>query len=98
MLLLPCTKFSWKKNCAPLDEPEEALLRSQGDPLVSVPFTSLPTLRETTFAPQPFRLLLLRRLRLAIPLSARHSIAVVTTGLRVRGRESWATVVTRWSP
>ena len=54
-----------------LDEPEEALLRSQGGPLASVPFTSLPTLRETTFAPQPFRLLLLRRLRLALPLSAR---------------------------
>ena len=54
-----------------LDEPEEALLRSQGGPLASVPFTSLPTLRETTFAPQPFRLLLLRRLRLAVPLSAR---------------------------
>ena len=73
-----------------LDEPEEALLRSQG-PLASVSFTSLPTLRETTFAPQPFRLLILRRMRLAIPLSAGvavHSIAVVTTGLRVRGRES----------
>ena len=27
-----------------------------------------------------------------------HSIAVVTTGLRVRGLESQATVVTRWSP
>ena len=77
-----------------LDEPEEALLRSQGGPLASVPFTSLPTLRETTFAPQPFRLLRLRRLRLALPSLhvgagvAVHSIAVVTTGLRVRGRES----------
>ena len=37
-----------------LDEPKDALLRSQGGPLASVPFTSLPTLRETTFAPQPF--------------------------------------------
>ena len=54
-----------------LDEPEEALLRSQGGPLASVPFTSLPTLRETTFAPQPFRLLLLRHPRFAVPLSAR---------------------------
>ena len=80
-----------------LDEPEEALLRSQAGSLASA---SLPTLRETTFAPQPFRLLLLRRF--AILLSgagvAVHSIAVVTTGLRVRGRESRATVVTRWSP
>ena len=27
-----------------------------------------------------------------------HSIIVVTTGLRVRGRESWATVAIRWRP
>ena len=42
-----------KGNCILfLDEPEEALLRSQAGPLASVPFTSLPTFRETTFAPQ----------------------------------------------
>ena len=51
-----------------LDELEEALLRSQGGPVASVFFTSLPTLRETIFAFQPFRLLLLRCL--AFPLSA----------------------------
>ena len=54
-----------------LGETEEALLRSKGGPLASVPFTSLPTMRETSFDPQPFRLLLLRRLRLPLPLSAR---------------------------
>ena len=88
-----------------LDEPEEALLRSQGAPLASVPFTSLPTLRETTFALQPFRLLLLRRLRLALPLSATLVPVWPSTrlpwspqGLRVRGRESRATVVPRGSP
>ena len=54
-----------------LGETEEALLRSQGGPLASVPFTSLPTMRETSFDPQPFRLLLLRRLRLPLSLSAR---------------------------
>ena len=54
-----------------LGETEEALLRSQGGPLASVPFTSLPTMRETSLDPQPFRLLLLRRLRLPLPLSAR---------------------------
>ena len=42
-----------------LGETEEALLRSQGGPLASVPFTSLPTMRESS-DPQPFRLLLLR--------------------------------------
>ena len=35
------------------------------------PLHSLPTMRETSFDPQPFRLLLLRRLRLPPPLSAR---------------------------
>ena len=56
-----------------LGETEEALLRSQGGPLASIPFTSLPTMRETSFAPQPFRLLLLRRLgaHQPLPLSAR---------------------------
>ena len=54
-----------------LGETEEALLRTQGGPLASVPFTSLPTMRETSFDPQPFRLLLLRRLRLPLTLSAR---------------------------
>ena len=54
-----------------LGETEEALLRSQGGPLASVPFTSLPTMRETSLDPQPFRLLLLRRLRLPLSLSAR---------------------------
>ena len=54
-----------------LGETEEALFRSQGGPLASVPFTSLPTMRETSFDPQPFRLLLFRRLRLPVPLSAR---------------------------
>ena len=54
-----------------LRETEEALLRSQGGPLASVPFTSLPTMRETSFDPQPFRLFLLPRLRLPLPLSAR---------------------------
>ena len=81
----------------------EGELRPQGGPLASVPFTSLPTLRETTFAPQPFRLLLLRRSRLCIPLSARWCRC--GRPLDCRGhhrsacsRESWAAVVTRWSP
>ena len=44
-----------------LGETEEALLRSQGGPLASVPFTSLPTMRETSFAAS---------LSLSAPLSA----------------------------
>ena len=68
----------------------------------SVPFTSLPTMRETSFDPQPFRLLLLRRLRLPLPLSAcwcqcgRPLIALATTNQRARGRESWGTEAIPW--
>ena len=69
-----CTIPSWEELILAenqnrvLGETEVALLRSQGGPLASVPFTSLPTMRETSFDPQPFRLLLLRRLRLPLPL------------------------------
>ena len=95
-------KVFLEKEVRPLlDEPEEALLRSQGGPLASVPFTSLPTLRETTFAPQPFRLLLLCRLRLAFPPLCTLVPVWPSTRLPwsppvcgVRGRESWATAVT----
>ena len=83
-----------------LGETEEALLRSQGGPLASVPFTSLPTLPETSFDPQPFRLLLLRRLRLPLPLSARWCrcgcpLGRGTTNQCDRGQESWGTEAIR---
>ena len=71
MLLLSCTKLSWKKNCV-LSWMSPRRLSCALRVAPSRPSLSpvCPTLRETTFALQPFRLLLLRRLRLAIPLSA----------------------------
>ena len=45
---------------------------SQGGPMVGEPFSSFPTTRETRFDSQPFRLLLLRRFRLPLPLTARR--------------------------
>ena len=86
---LQCTTISWKER----GETEEALLCSQGGPRASVPFTSLPTMRETSFDPQPFRLHLLRRLRLPLPLCAGvavHSTALATTNQLAQGRESQA--------
>ena len=47
-------------------------MRSQTGPLSSLPFTVLPTNRFTRFDPQPFRVLLLRRLHLPLSVTARQ--------------------------
>ena len=54
-----------------LSAQERALMRSQCGPLSSVAFTAFPTSRLTRFDSQPFWVLLLRRLHLRLPLSAR---------------------------
>ena len=51
-----------------LSNPERALMRSQRGPLASATFTAVPINRMTRIEAQPFRLLLLRRLRLPLPL------------------------------
>ena len=48
-----------------------ALLRSQSGPFASLPFTSFPSAPHARVDPQPFRVLLLRRLWLPLPLSSR---------------------------
>ena len=45
---------------------------SQSGPMCGEPFTCFPTSRETRFDSQSFRLLLLRRLRLPLPFTARR--------------------------
>ena len=55
-----------------LSDPERALWHSGRGPLSSSPFTALPTFAVTRFDPQPFRVLLSWRLRLAMPLTS-HS-------------------------
>ena len=52
-------------------EQERAMLLSQQGPMASVPLVSFPTDRISKFEPQPFRILLLRRLRLRLPLCVR---------------------------
>ena len=54
-----------------LTSPEQALVRSQSGPLASVPFTSMPVQRVSRMDSEVFRVLLLRRLRLPLPLSVR---------------------------
>ena len=54
-----------------LDDSARALFRSQCGPLASAPLTALPTSKATRLDPQPFRLLLCRRLHLPLPLSMR---------------------------
>ena len=56
---------------AQLDVPSQALLFSQTGPFSSRPFTTVPTCPELTFPSEPLRALLLRRLRLPLPLSTR---------------------------
>ena len=50
-----------------LEPPERALLRSQGGPGAGDAFTALPTTPMMRIDSQPFRVLLLRRLRLPLP-------------------------------
>ena len=54
-----------------LSTTEQALLRSQSGPMSGLPFSSVPSSPPTRFAPQLFRVLLLRRLWLAFPFSSR---------------------------
>ena len=53
-----------------LTDTEAALLRSQAGPMASAALTAIPSKKEFRLAPQPFRILLLRRLRPPLPLSA----------------------------
>ena len=55
-----------------LDPASQALLDSQSGPHASRAFTTIPFGPDTTYQPHIFRILLLRRLRLALPLSARR--------------------------
>ena len=78
-------KFGWQQQASRLlenqfvedqlwprwDNSQRALMRSQHGPLASAAFTALPTSRATRIDPQPFRLLLCRRLHLPLPLSHR---------------------------
>ena len=78
-------KKSWQKEAASqveqqyldssvwptLSESERALWRSHQGPLASTVFVAIPTNRVAQFDPQPFRVLMTRRLRLPMPLSSR---------------------------
>ena len=66
------TKFLNERVWPRMTEAERALLRSQQRvPLASAGVTALPTTRATRMDGQPFRILLLRRLWLPLPLSSR---------------------------
>ena len=64
-------KFFSEEFWPALSGQERALIRSQTGPLAAMPFVALPTNSFSRFDPQPFRVLLLRRLHLPLPLSAR---------------------------
>ncbi len=55
-----------------LSRPQRAMLRSQTGPLCGAALAAVPTAPEYTIAPELFRVILLRRLRLPLPLSGRR--------------------------
>ena len=63
------TKFSRDVVWPCLSDPRRAMMRSQHGPLASAALTALPTSRAMRIDPQPFRVLLCRRLHLPLPLS-----------------------------
>ena len=56
---------------ASLDPPSQAMLQSQSGPYASRAFTTIPFGPDTSYPSHLYRVLLLRRLRLPLPLSAR---------------------------
>ena len=55
-----------------MDDPGKALLRSQGGPGAGLALSTCPVSRLTSFTPQLFRVVLLRRLHLPLPLTVRN--------------------------
>ena len=77
-------KFGWQQQASRMekkfvsdhiwsrfDNAQRALMRSQCGPLASASLTALPTSKATRIDPQPFRLVLCRRLHLPLSLSHR---------------------------
>ena len=94
-----CVLPSWFELLTALPPPQRAMVRSQGGPLSSRPFVCCPTSRLTKFSSQSFRVLLLRRLHLPLPLSSRncvHSTALATTGQFARLQGCWGGVGSLW--
>ena len=90
---------SFARLLSTLTDPQKALLRSQGGPLASAPFISMPIDRVSRIDSQSFRLLFLRRLRQPLPLTARScrcGLALATIGLRVQLRGCWVVVGFHW--
>ena len=58
-------------SCWTLTDPQKDLLRSQGGPLASAPFISMPIDKVSRIDSQSFRLLFLRRLRQPLSLIVR---------------------------
>ena len=61
----------WSNVTGPLSCGRQALFHSQSGPMSGLPFSSVPSSPPTRFIPQLFRVLLLHRLWLALPLSSR---------------------------
>ena len=81
-----CTRDGWQHEAssrieetfrgeslfARVDDPGKALLRSQGEPGTGLALSTCPVSRLTSFSPQLFRVILLRRLHLPLPLTVRN--------------------------
>ena len=67
-------EFGFRSIHRELDPPAAALLDSQAGPFAARIFTARPTSPELSLAPSHFRVLLLRRLRLPLPLAAAYTL------------------------
>ena len=86
------TEF-WDGLLPTLSNSDATLLRSQAGPLASIPFTVFPTDRSCRIDPQPFCILLLRRLRLPLPFTARSCVCG-----RLLGPPSSLGLLSCWDP
>ena len=68
-------EFCFRSILRELDPPAAALLDSPAGPFAARIFTARPTSPELSLAPSHFRVLLLRRLRLPLPLTAAADVA-----------------------
>ena len=98
-----CTRDGWQHEAedlfARMDDPSKALLRSQGGPGAGLALSTCPVSRLTTFTPQLFRVVLLRRLHLPLtvrncrcgrPLDSRGHHRAACARVGILGGRGWA--------
>ena len=92
-----CWRRTVSMNCGANSRNQNEFMLSQAGPMAGEPFSSFPTTKETRFDSQAFRILLLRRLRLPLPLAACRCPMWPSLGCVPRQLECWGGVGLHWS-